>query len=178
MANPSTEEKVFAGNEVRFVGGTSIEQGANLLGQFRAHFLVRVEREDPVSGALCYGGVLLGSEALPVFDEKFRANLVRGYRSAIGRTVVDDDDFTGPADTRKSAGQVGFFVLRDDRDRKGERHELWRKCNKSDSPFPVSRNLQRQFTQIAQYLRQAGAASYLRISEDRWPHSDASLPLC
>ena len=122
VADPAAEEKIAAGEEVRFMLWLALEQRADFAGQFGADFFVGVEREHPVRRTFRDGGVFLRAEAFPVFAEEFRAEFTSNVRGAVGGAAVDDDDFVGPADAGEGARQVRFLIFRNDGDRECEWH--------------------------------------------------------
>ena len=91
------------------------------------NLLIGIETQNPIALGFIDGGVLLGGEAFPVFDEDFGAVGLGDFYGAVGRVRVDDDDLAATiGDERlnasESARKVSFFVMgdEDDREQHGE----------------------------------------------------------
>lgn len=123
VPNPAAEEEVSARKKVRVAIRLSSEQIMDFRHQFHAHFFIGIEREHPVPRAFGDGGIFLSTETLPFLDEKLRAAFPSDLRCAVRRTTIDDYDLIGPAHAGERACEIGFLILRDDGDRKGQVHD-------------------------------------------------------
>jgi len=126
------------------VRGRAGQHFANLLGQFGRNDFVGIEQQNPITGAVVDGDVLLLAVTRErLVDENLRSERFGNRSRAIRGAAIDDRNLIGPSHTREGARQVRLFIFGDHRDRESLRHERgrpggegsappepWRKCNK------------------------------------------------
>jgi hypothetical protein len=121
----AVEEEVAPGDAVGFGRRDVGLQELTEFGlEFGGELFVGVDGEDPGAGTFVDGGVFLCGEALPGFGEDLGVEGLSDLCGMVSRAGVDDDDLVGELDAGKGAGEVGFFVERDDGNGEGGWHEM------------------------------------------------------